>query len=146
MVVSHRRWGEPAVSCLDLECCSATDKRNTWGKTRDWTRINLNIKLRSGAHLNLRRGHRLGGLDPVVVELVRHQRLGQLPQVRLQSTWREQMRYMHIYSYAIHCTDNAYIMRLCLHELMLNSVVGCRFELNLCMTGRRGSDCERERV
>lgn len=32
-------------------------------------------------------GYRLGGLDPVVVQLVRHQRLWQLPQVWLQRTW-----------------------------------------------------------
>lgn len=29
-------------------------------------------------------GYRLGGLDPVVVQLVAHQGLRQLPQVRLQ--------------------------------------------------------------
>lgn len=48
----------------------------------------LNIRMSEIQKCNvILSGYRLGGLDPVVVQLVRHQGLWQLPQVWLQRTW-----------------------------------------------------------
>lgn len=60
-------------------------------------------------------GYRLGGLDPVVVQLVRHQRLWQLPQVWLQRTWSRGDKAQVLK--CTHLLKSWHNLQRCIHEL-----------------------------